>query len=96
MGALVIVDVTVTDPKTFEEYKQLVPATLPPYGGRFLARGGQVESLEGDWHPERMVVIEFPSLERAKAWWDSEAYRVPKEMRMASAQTRMIAVESVT
>lgn len=96
MGALVIVDVTVTDPKTFEEYKQLVPATLLPYGGRFLARGGQVELLEGDWHPERMVVIEFPSLERAKAWWDSEDYRVAKEMRMASTQTRMIAVESVT
>lgn len=94
MGALVIVDVRVTDPERFDKYKQLVPATLERYGGRFLARGGRVEMLEGDWSPQRIVVLEFPTLERAKAWWASEEYRLPKEMRMASAETRMIAVES--
>lgn len=94
MGALVIVDVRVTDPERFDEYKQLVPATLERYGGRFLARGGRVEMLEGDWNPQRIVVLEFPTLESAKAWWASEEYRLPKEMRMASAETRMIAVES--
>lgn len=95
MTALVIVDVRVTDPAKFEDYKKLVPATLTPYGGKFLVRGGRVETLEGGWDPKRIVVIEFPTLERAKAWWGSEEYRVPKLMRLASADTRMIAVESL-
>ena len=95
MAALVIVDVRVTEPARFEEYKQLVPATLTPYGGRFLARGGRVEVLEGDWDPKRIVVIEFPTAERARAWWASAEYRVPKQMRIESADTRMIIVESV-
>ena len=88
MTALVIVDVRVTDPARFEEYKKLVPATLTPYGGR-------IEVLEGDWEPKRIVIIEFPTLERARAWWASEEYRLPKQMRMESAETRMIVVESV-
>lgn len=96
MTALVIVDVRVTDPSKFEEYKKLVPATLAPYGGKFLARGGKVETLEGEWRPQRLVVIEFPTLERAQAWWASDEYRRPKRMRMESAETRMIVVESVS
>ena len=95
MTALVIVDVRITDTATFEKYRQLVPATLQPYGGRFLARGGRVERLEGDWDPQRIVVLEFPTLERAKAWWASEEYRVPKAMRTACADTRMIVIESL-
>lgn len=95
MTALIIVDVRVTNPAKFDEYRKLVPATLEPYGGRFLARGGRVETLEGGWDPKRIVVIEFPSMERARAWWASEEYKVPKQMRMASAETRMIIVESV-
>ncbi len=95
MTALVIVDVHVADPVRFEEYKKLVPPTLAPYGGRFLARGGRVEVLEGDWEPTRIVVIEFPTLERARAWWASDEYRVPKQMRTESAETRMIVVESL-
>jgi uncharacterized protein (DUF1330 family) len=95
MSALVIVDVHITDPAKFEEYRKLVPATLQPYGGKFLARGGRVETLEGGWDPKRIVVIEFPTVERATAWWASEEYRVPKLMRMESAETRMIVVESV-
>ena len=95
MSALIIVDVRVTEPERFEEYRKLVPATLEPYGGKFLARGGRVEMLEGGWDPKRIVVIEFPTLERAKAWWASEEYRRPKQMRMESAETRMIVVESV-
>ena len=95
MTALVIVDVCVTDPARFEEYKKLVPATLTPYGGKFLARGGRVDVLEGDWDPKRIVVIEFPTAEDARAWWASEEYRAPKQIRTASADTRMIVVESV-
>ena len=65
MPAYVINDMVVTDPELFERYKQLSPPTVAQYGGRFLARGGQVDTLEGDWSPRRVVIIEFPSLERA-------------------------------
>ncbi|MCR4300466.1 MAG: DUF1330 domain-containing protein [Sulfuricaulis sp.] len=95
MVAYVIVDVRVTDPARFEEYKKLVPASLTAFGGKFLARGGRVEMLEGDWNPERLVILEFPTLERAREWWASEEYREAKEMRESSAETRMNIVESV-
>ena len=95
MAAYVIVDVRVTDPVKFEEYKKLVPATIAAFGGKYLARGGRAEMLEGGWDPERVVILEFPTLERAREWWASEAYRQPKAMRQRCATTRMIVVESV-
>ncbi len=95
MPAYFIVDVEVTDPAGFEEYRQLVPGTVQKYGGRFLVRGGAVETLEGDWQPKRVVVLEFPSLEQAKRWYNSEDYRDPKELRFKTAKTRLILVEGV-
>jgi uncharacterized protein (DUF1330 family) len=95
MAAYVIVELRVTDRAVFEEYKKLVPPTLAAFGGKYVARGGRVETLEGGWDPERIVILEFPTLERAKEWWASEAYRLPKQMRQASAATRMVVVESV-
>jgi len=68
MSAYVIVEVNVTDAKLYDEYKKLVPATVEKYGGRFAVRGGTVESKEGGWAPARMVVLEFPSMEKARAW----------------------------
>jgi uncharacterized protein (DUF1330 family) len=93
MAAYFIVDVEVTDPAGFEEYRQLVPATLAQYGGRFLVRGGATEQLEGDWQPRRVVVLEFPSLEQAKRWYHSEEYRDPKALRFKTAKANMILVE---
>ena len=72
MPAYIIADVTVTDPATMEEYRKRVPATLAKYGGRFIVRGGAHQTLEGDWKPNRLVVLEFPSLEQARRWYDSE------------------------
>ena len=95
MPAYFIVDVEVTDPAGFEEYRQLVPGTVQKYGGRFLVRGGAVETLEGDWQPQRVVVLEFPSLEQAKRWYNSEDYREPKALRFKTAKTRLILVEGV-
>ena len=95
MSALVIVEIEVRDPKAYENYKSLVPASVEAYGGRFLARGGATESLEGDWAPERIVVLEFPSLERARQWWASPEYSDAKAIRMRAARTRMIATEGV-
>ena len=93
MAAYFIVDLEVTDAAGFEEYRKLVPATIETYGGRYLVRGGQVESLEGEWQPKRVVVLEFPSLEQAKRWYDSEEYRAPKALRFRTARTKLLLVE---
>ena len=95
MAAYIIVDVEVTDPATYENYRETVLPTLQPYGGRFLARGGRAENLEGDWMPKRVVVLEFDSVEKAKAWWSSEEYRAPKALRQSAGVTNMIVVEGV-
>jgi uncharacterized protein (DUF1330 family) len=71
MPAYIVADVEVQDVAKFEEYRARVPASLAPYGGRFIVRGGHVETLEGTWSPTRLVILEFPSAAQAKAWWDS-------------------------
>ncbi|MDN3655227.1 DUF1330 domain-containing protein [Ferruginibacter paludis] len=95
MAAYVIVEVTITDPAAYEEYKKLTPAAIAAYDGRFVVRGGQTASLEGDWNPERIVVLEFPSVERAKEWWSSGIYTTAKAIRQRAATTKMIIVEGV-
>ena len=93
MKAYVIVDVKINDPQRYEDYKKLTPASLKPFDGKFIVRGGSSETLEGDWQPGRIVVIEFPSLEKAKAWWSSDIYAPAKALRQATASTKMIVVE---
>jgi uncharacterized protein (DUF1330 family) len=72
-----------------------VPATLAKYGGRFLVRGGAHQTVEGDWKPARLVVIEFPSLSDAQRWYDSEEYRGPKALRMRAGRTNVLIVDGV-
>ena len=93
MPAYLVVEVEVKDPIRYEDYKKMVPPSLAEYGGRFLVRGGRVENLEGDWSPKRLVLVEFPSVEQAKAWWDSPEYADAKALRQATAKTQMIVVE---
>ena len=93
MAAYLIVDVEIRDQEAYSEYRKLVPASLGPYEGKFIVRGGATETLEGDWRPGRIIVIEFPSAELAKTWWNSSEYRVAKAKRWRSASTRMILVE---
>jgi len=95
MPAFVIVEIEVHDQEAYERYKRLVPASVEAYGGRFVARGGVTESLEGGWTPERVVLLEFPNLERARQWWSSPEYRDAKAIRMRAAQTRMIVTQGV-
>ena len=95
MPAYVIVEVAITDPVAYEEYKKLTPASVTAYDGRFVVRGGKTISIEGDWNPERIVVLEFPDMERAKEWWNSEQYTIAKEIRHAAAKSRMLFVEGV-
>ena len=95
MAAYIIVDVSITDPAEYEAYKKLTPAAIAAFDGKFIVRGGQTETLEGDWQPERIVVLEFPSAERAKAWWNSDIYSAAKLIRQRAAKTKMIVVEGV-
>lgn len=93
MSAYIIVQVEVTDPAGYDEYKKMVPASLAAYGGKFAVRGGACETLEGTWHPKRVVVLEFPSVAQARRWWASEEYRDAKALRQRTATTQMIVVE---
>jgi uncharacterized protein (DUF1330 family) len=93
MPGYVIAEVTVTEPQGFEKYREMVPATVAKYGGRFVVRGGKLETLEGEWQPRRLVVIEFASAARAREWWASEEYREAKALRQRTARTNLVIVE---
>ena len=93
MPAYIIVDVTIHNAENYEGYKKLTPASIAAYGGKFIVRGGTTETLEGDWQPGRVVILEFPTIERAKQWWASEEYAPAKAIRQANAETKMILVE---
>ena len=95
MAAYVVVQIDVRDPDTYEEYKTLAPPSIAAHGGRYLVRGGAVEVLEGTWSPGRFVVLEFPSAERARAWWNSAGYAPARALRQASAATEMILIEGI-
>ncbi len=95
MAAYFIVDVDVKNPQAYEAYKQSAAASIAQYGGRYLVRGGKHEVLEGDWHPTRLVVLEFPSVEAAKRWYRSEEYGKAKPIRLQHAVGHLVLVEGV-
>jgi uncharacterized protein (DUF1330 family) len=95
MSAYVIVEIDIVDPAGYEEYKKLASATVERYGGKYIVRGGAVETLEGDWKPKRIVVLQFDSMQHAKEWLNCEEYREPRKMRHRTARTRMVVVEGV-
>ena len=93
MKAYVIAQIDVQDPVRYADYVKLTPGTIEPFGGRFIARGGQAEKLEGDITVNRVVVLEFPSYGQAKAWYDSDGYRVAMAIRRSSSKGSLILVE---
>ena len=95
MPAFVLANVTIHDPVRYEDYKRMVPATLVPFGGRFVVRGGLTEILEGAWQPSRLVLLEFPSVERARAWWKSPEYAEARALRQATSDGTLIILEGV-
>ena len=95
MAAYVIANVEVTDAVTYERYRKDVPATIEQYGGRFLVRGGAVTALEGEFQPKRIVILEFPSVERAQAWWDSPEYRPLRALRQSASRGDLFVVAGV-
>ncbi|MGH8686541.1 MAG: DUF1330 domain-containing protein [Burkholderiales bacterium] len=95
MTAYVIAEVEVTDPAGFEEYRKQVPATIAKYGGKYVARGGATETREGDWRPKRLVILEFPSMDQARRWYDSPEYAPVLAMRLKTARTKLVLAEGL-
>jgi uncharacterized protein (DUF1330 family) len=95
MAAYVIVETDITDPEQYEQYKAASPAAIAAGGGRFLVRGGELATLEGDWHPPRLVVLEFADLQAAKSWYESAAYQEARKLRAGAAGFRAVAVQGV-
>jgi len=95
MTAYVIVDVDIHDPVTFAEYREIGVPTIAQYGGRVLARSDAAVSLEGEWRPSRLVILEFDSVDRAKAWHSSPEYERAKAIRRRAACTNSIYVEGL-
>lgn len=95
MAAFVVIEIQVNDPAAYAEYAAVASATVKQYGGKYLVRGGKTEALEDGWQPSRFVLLEFPSVEQAKAWWSSPEYSPLKEMRYAAAHSRMFVVPGV-
>ena len=93
MKAYIVVDVNIHDPDSYERYKTLTPASLIPFGGKFVVRGARTTTLEGTWTPGRFVMLEFPSGDAARAWWSSAEYAPAKKLRQSASTTQMILVE---
>jgi len=93
MTAYVIVDIEVTDSEGYKEYAALAPDTVKLYGGKYIARGGPNETLEGDWKAKRLVILEFPSVEQAKTWLNSPEYAPVRALRHKYAHSNMVVVE---
>jgi uncharacterized protein (DUF1330 family) len=92
MPGYVIANVEVHNPEPYAGYSAQVTGTLAPFGGRFIVRGPKKDVREGEWH-ERVVVIEFPSVEQARAWYESEAYQRILPTRLQNSTARVVIVE---
>jgi uncharacterized protein (DUF1330 family) len=93
MAAYVLAEIEITNAEGYREYTRAVPATIEKYGGRFLVRGNPCHVLEGDWPERRRVLLEFPSTEAARKWWDSTEYAQPRALRRANSNGRLLLME---
>ncbi|MDK4704993.1 DUF1330 domain-containing protein [Rhizobium sp. CNPSo 4062] len=95
MPAYIISDVTMSDAEAFQTYRTRAAASIAHYGGHYLVRGGPIEKLEGDWSPQAIVIVEFPDLERARAWYRSPEYAHALEVRDQALSRNLILVDGV-
>jgi uncharacterized protein (DUF1330 family) len=95
MAAYIVVHVDVQDPDSYAIYKAMAPPSIRQYGGRYLTRGGDTEVLEGDWTPKRLVLLEFPDMERARAFWNSPEYAEAKALRIATTTSEMVLLDGL-
>ena len=96
MPGYVIFDIRITDPDAYGPYRERAGATAEAYGGRYLVRGGATEVIEGDWDPERVVVLEFPSVDRAREWYRSPEYQEIAPIRQGASESRGLIVEGAS
>jgi len=94
MPAYVVVDIDVKDPEAYKQYVALAPASVEAHGGKYLARAGRTEKLEGDGLPRWVVILQFESIEQARAWLAPDDAPV-KQLRHQSASTNMVVIEGV-
>lgn len=95
MPAYVLVEIEIQDPDLYEAYKQLTPASIAEYKGKFIVRGGETKVMEGTWQPKRVVLLEFPSIQMAESWWHSEAYTKARKIREMAAKTNMLILDGL-
>jgi len=95
MPAVLIADIDVRDPETYSRYRSANPEIVRKFGGRYLAVGGEVRVLEGDWVPRRTVIIEFPDMAAIEAFYGSPEYAEIRKIRWQSADSRLVAFETV-
>ena len=95
MAAYVIADIEVVDAAGYDEYRQKAPATIAAFGGRYLARGGATEVLEGTWSPKRCVILEFPSMAVFREWWASPEYQAIRVIRERTTKSSLIVTEGL-
>jgi uncharacterized protein (DUF1330 family) len=93
--AYVIAETKVEDPARYDDYRRLAVPSIEKHGGIYIVRGGSVESLVGDWNPERLAVVRFDSVERAKEWWNSPEYSEARQLRSTITRSRIIVAEGV-
>lgn len=95
MPAYVIVEITTKDTELMAKYRERASAAAEAYQGRYIVRGGAVTPLEGGWEPERIVILEFPDVARAREWWSSGEYAEAKALRQRAGPSRMLIVAGV-
>ena len=95
MAAYALVEIEVTDPETYARYREMAPAIVAAFGGKYLMRGGATETVEGTWQPRRLVILEFPSMERLHAFYDSPEYAEAKALRQRSTKSTMVFCEGL-
>ncbi len=95
MAAYILVDAQVNDPAKYERYRALAPAAIAKYGGRYLVRGGATTVLEGEWQPHRVVVLEFPTVDAARRFYDSPEYCEARTLREGAVRMSIFVVEGV-
>ena len=95
MTAYLVADIEVTDPDAYAEYRRTVGESIAAFGGRFLARGGTTETLEGNWLPKRLVIVEFPTMERLQSWYASPEYAPALALRQRASVSSLVMTEGV-
>lgn len=95
MAAYVVVEIEVTDPEAYARYREMAPALVAAFGGKYLTRGGATETVEGTWQPKRLVILEFPSMDHIHRFYHSPEYAEAKALRQNSTNSTMIFCEGI-